>query len=61
MKGQQLVAVVFVLLLTGGDFGGQAASQVVAKSVETVEDRDDTGLRGKAGNGNLCVGAIVIV
>ena len=44
LKSQQLVPVVFVLLLSGGDLGGQAVGQVVAEGVEVVEDGDDAAL-----------------
>ena len=37
-EGEQFVAVVFVLLASCGDLGGQAALQVVGQSVEAVQD-----------------------
>jgi hypothetical protein len=43
-KSQQLIPVIFILLAAGLDFSGQAAGQVVAESVEAVEDRDDAEL-----------------
>ena len=52
-KCQQLVPVVFVLLLPGFDLGGQAAGQVVAEGIEAVEDGDDAALFRERGNGNL--------
>lgn len=51
-EGEQLVPVVFVLLLPGGDLGGQAGGQVVAEGVEAVEDRDDAGLFFEGWDGN---------
>ena len=44
LKTQQLVPVVFVLLAAGLDLGGQALGQVVAESIEAVEDGDDAAL-----------------
>ena len=52
LKSQQLVPVIFVLLLSGGDLGGQTAGQVVAQSVEAVKDGDDAALFGEWGEGN---------
>ena len=37
LKRQQLVPIVFVLLLAGSDFGGQAGGQVIAEGIEAVE------------------------
>lgn len=48
---KQLVAVVFVLLFAGFDFGGDALRQVVYECVEFVQNGDDAFLFGKRGNG----------
>ena len=41
MKGEQFVAIVFVLLSACGDLGGQSLREVIAEGVEAVEDGDD--------------------
>lgn len=51
LKSQQLVPVVFVLLLPGFDFGGQTAGQVVAESFEAVEDGTMRCCSGREGRG----------
>ena len=48
---KQLVAVVFVLLFAGFDFGGDALRQVVYECVELVQNGDNAFLFGKRGNG----------
>ena len=53
LKSQQLVPVVFLLLLPGGDLGGQAAGQVVAEGVEAVQDGNDAALFGERRKRNL--------
>ncbi len=39
--GEELVAVVFVLFMAGGDFGGQAVFEIADQRFEAVEDGDD--------------------
>ena len=41
MKGEQFVAIVFVLLSACGDLGGKPLCEVIAEGVEAVEDGDD--------------------
>ena len=40
-EGEELVAIVFVLLFAGGDLGGQSLREVMAERIEPVEDGDD--------------------
>ena len=37
-EGEELVAIVFVLLFAGGDLGGQPLCEVMAERIELVED-----------------------
>ena len=39
-EGQKLISIVFVLLLTGFDFGGEAGGEVGGEGLEAVEDGD---------------------
>ena len=41
MKGEQFVAIVFVLLFAGGDLGGKPLREIMAECIETIEDGDD--------------------
>lgn len=52
-EGEELVAIVFVLLFAGGDLGGQPLREVMAECIEPVEDGDDFCLRfeGRDGEG----------
>ena len=41
MKGEQFVAIVFVLLSACGDLRGKPLREVIAEGVEAVKDGDD--------------------
>ena len=51
-EGEELVAVIFVLLAAGGDFGGQAIFEIADQGFEAIKDGDDFFLDGERGNGN---------
>jgi hypothetical protein len=46
-KGEQQIAVIFVLLLTQGNFTGQAFANGMGEGIEFVENGDNAGLFGK--------------
>ena len=52
LEGQQLVTVVFVLLLPCGDFGGETVGDVVAECVEAVKNGNNTFLLFQGWNWN---------
>lgn len=41
MECEEEVAVVFVLLFDGGDFGGETEGEVIDEGFKAVEDSDD--------------------
>ena len=52
-KGEQLVAIVCVLLPAGGDLGGESLREVVTERVEAIEDGDDFLLNFKRRDRNI--------
>ena len=52
LEGQQLIAVILILLLPCGDFGGKTVGDVVAERVKAVKDGDDEVLFGNRRNWN---------
>ena len=52
-KSQQLIAIVFILLLPGFDFGGETDGNIVAERVKAVKDADNFILHLKRGDGDI--------